>query len=878
MAAKIPTNPNPGGDDSHIFRRTPPKASPEEPTEVLSFNPAPPILDDDEDALSALGTEPSTGESPSVIVRRGYREGSGVNTGGGKLAGESGSSIFGNAPPVASSPGSGWFDSIPPAPRAAPPSGGLSKTQLVENLFSELDADSSTAPVGGWQKQPATDSISESEVLRAFDDLSSRDVTKRLPHPDDAVDFDATQPSGSHIFPHSTEAKTRADDSADSDASGVDLLNADWDSERVTGPRSSIFGAASNQEASQIELDALPPDFAEDATEHNVFNASDGGSSIFDKKSPHLSFHEQDDAIDFTEPMASADDEGSGRVNWESKPLSGEMQPSPRMPRDDDSDVDPFSDDLPLLHTPAPKRGLVGTSGAGAVVAPVKHRPPEADDGELETPKPKREPVRVKAAKEPSRSGGGGLIGWVGGGLLGLLVGAGAFAGLYFGGMLPGAETKSTVAVVQTGPNPEVAVLTAKQDEMKQELATAKDAAIKAEKDMALLKKKADFDAVSAGYAKERVDAAQAAEAKADAKLKTAIKQKDAAEGELMTAMTDLIKAEDEAKKAKLESTKVAAELKTAGANLETAKAEMKTYVALAEKTAKDLEASRSDAIEKGKLAADAAKKQVAAEAGVTAVVKELKANKLLDEKVAVAEAIPLLPDAFKKLNAMVASADAKKAADAMAALKKEVDAATAAVKATELARDELKTAVKKAEIDLLAAKKETDAAKKETETKVASAVEKATAEAKKSLGDAEAEKLALVQKQKADLTVLQAGFTQQLAEARQGGVQITPAEVQALDRAARDYNAGVSAYQSKSFTQALASLESAVKRNPADARYWYYLGLTQWELGKTTDAPVAFKKGYDLEIRGKPNAALVGDALERIQGNARRELTRYRQ
>ncbi len=124
----------------------------------------------------------------------------------------------------------------------------------------------------------------------------------------------------------------------------------------------------------------------------------------------------------------------------------------------------------------------------------------------------------------------------------------------------------------------------------------------------------------------------------------------------------------------------------------------------------------------------------------------------------------------------------------------------------------------------------------------------------------------------------MQAGFTQQLAEARQGGVQITPAEVQALDRAARDYNAGVSAYQSKSFTQALASLESAVKRNPADARYWYYLGLTQWELGKTTDAPVAFKKGYDLEIRGKPNAALVGDALERIQGNARRELTRYRQ
>lgn len=876
MAAKIPTNPHPGGDDSHIFRRTPPKALPEEPTEVLSFNPAPPALDDDEDALSTLGNEPSTGESPSVIVRRGYREGSGVNLGGGKLAGESGSSIFGNAPPVASAPGSGWFDSIPPAPRAAPPSGGLSKTQLVENLFTELDADSSTAPVGGWQKQPATDSISESEVLRAFDNLSSRDVTKRLPHPDDVVDFDATQPSGSHIFPHSTETKTRADDSADSDASGVDLLNADWDSERITGPRSSIFGAASNQEASQIELDALPPDFAEDATEHNVFNASDGGSSIFDKKSPHLSYHEQDDAIDFTEPMASADDEGSGRVNWESKPLSGEMQPSLMMPRDDDSDVDPFSDDLPLLHTPAPKRGLVGTSGAGAVVAPVKPRPPE-DDEEPETPKPKREPVRVKAAKEPSR-GGGGLIGWVGGGLLGLLVGAGAFAGLFFGGLLPSAETKPTGAI---GATPEVATLTAKQENLTKELAAAKEAALRADESKTGLEnqlsaamgtvKTAGTDLLAAK--KETADLRK----KGEADLRLALGEKDAAEAALKQAQIDVVKADDDAKKAKLDGVKVTAELKAAIANVEAAKAETKTQVALALKTAQELEVSRLDAVDKTKLAAEALKKQVAAEAGVTAVVKELKANKLLDEKVAAAEAIPLLPDAFKKLSAMVASADAKKAADAMAALKKEVDAAIATVKATELARDELKTAVKKAETDLLAAKKETDAVKKETETKVASAVEKATAEAKKSLADAEAEKLALAQKQKAELTVLQAGFTQQLAEARQGGVQITPAEVQAQDRAARDYNAGVSAYQSKSFTQALASLESAVKLNPADARYWYYLGLTQWELGKTTDAPVAFKKGYDLEIRGKPNAALVGDALERIQGNARRELTRYR-
>ncbi len=872
MAANIPTNPTAGADDSNIFRRSRPKpvpiSPPEEPTELLEFDELPPAVEDDEDALGELGHESHTGESPSMIVRRGYREGSGVNLGGGgKPSGDSGSSIFANAPAMApSAPGSGWFDSVPPLP----------KSQVVIDLFAGLDADSSTASVAGWKKQPATDSISESEVLRAFDGLSSRDVTKRLPHPDDAADFDVTQPSGSHIFPHSREAKPEAGE-VDSDASGVDLLNADWDSERITGPRSSIFGSASNQEASQIELDAVPPELGDEATGDNVLSDAEGGSSIFNKNTPPLSYHEQDDAVDFTEPMPGTDDEASARVSWETKPLSGEMRKSPS-DDDDDSEVDPFADDLPMLHTPAPMRGPVGTSGAGAVVAHAKARMPDEDEDEEETieaPKPKREPVRVKAAKAPTRSGGGGLIGWVGGGLLGLLIGAGAFAGLYFGGMLPSAETKSTGTVVQTtGPNPEVTALTAKQEEMKQELATAKDAAIKAERDMAFLKKKADFDAASAGYAKDLV---KAAEAKADAKLKTAIKQKDAAEVELKAAMADLIKADDDAKKAKLDTAKIATELKTATGNIEIAKAETKVYIALNDKNAKEVETAKQDALDKAKLAADAQakvtdafKKQIAAEAGMTAVVKELKANKLLEDKVAPADALALLPEVFKRLNAMVASADAKKATEAMAALKRDLDASVATVKATETARDKAladataakKTAdaaVKKAEADVLAAKKDADA-------NASAAIEKAASEANAKLAAVEMEKLAL-----------QAGFTQQLAEARQGGVQITPAEVQVQDRAARDYNAGVSAYQSKSFTKALAALESAVKLNPADARYWYYLGLTQWELGRTTEAPVAFKKGFDLETRNKPNAAMVGEALERIQGNARKELNRHR-
>ena len=40
------------------------------------------------------------------------------------------------------------------------------------------------------------------------------------------------------------------------------------------------------------------------------------------------------------------------------------------------------------------------------------------------------------------------------------------------------------------------------------------------------------------------------------------------------------------------------------------------------------------------------------------------------------------------------------------------------------------------------------------------------------------------------------------------------------------------------------------MKLNSADARYWYYLGLTQWELGKPDEARAAFKNGSDLEGR----------------------------
>ena len=866
MAANIPSDPNSRGDDSHIFRRAkpkPPGAVPplEEPTDLLDFG-----SDDDEDALGGVA-RPGTGESPSVIVRRGYREGSSVNLGGaGHTPGESGSSIFAHAESLApSAPGSGWFDSIPPGAKSIP----AGESPVVDDLFAGIDSSDSVAvPVSGWQGQQATNSVTESEVIRAFDNLSSRDVTERL-GVDDALDYDATQPSGSHIFPDSSAAEIGfGDSSIDFDPSGVDLLNPERaDSERLTGPRSSIFGAPSHKELTELDLGDESAS-GEDITENMLFSPPpDGGSSIFGKTTPQLAFPSDADRVAFSESVFGEGDQASGMVDWASKPLSGSMQPSMEASFDDDADVDPFTDEIEVLKSPAPKKrsGPVGTSGAGAVIAPAKPREfEEIEDEPIRAPKSKREPTRVKPLREPGRKSGGGILGWVGGGAVGLLVGAGAFAGLQFGGVLPGAEATKPALVQNAGPSAELTALEAKQDELKKELLAANDAAGRADAEKAKLEQSI------------RTARADLKTAKDDAAV---TKKSLGANGEKLTlALAAVQSAKDDADAAQKEATKAAALAKEAGLATEAATAEAKLAKANADKSAADLDAANKAGADKTKLAlaaeavaAAAQKKLQSSEAGLGSIVKDLKANKLIDDALDAPAALALLPDVFKKLGTLAMSPDAKKAAEALLASKKELDASQAALKAAESAKVETDAKV-------LAAKKETDAVKKESDAKVLAAVDKATAEAKKSLADADAVKLALAAKQKVDAAALQTAHAQQLAEARQGGaIQITPAEVLNQDRAARDYHAGVQAFQGKKYGPASAALESAVKLDPADARYWYYLGLTLWELGRATEARAAFQKGSDLEARGKPNAGLVGDALERIQGEARRELNLIR-
>ena len=53
--------------------------------------------------------------------------------------------------------------------------------------------------------------------------------------------------------------------------------------------------------------------------------------------------------------------------------------------------------------------------------------------------------------------------------------------------------------------------------------------------------------------------------------------------------------------------------------------------------------------------------------------------------------------------------------------------------------------------------------------------------------------------------------------------------------------------------------------------------GLAQLAQGQTDAAAQSFGAGSALERRNKPNVRDIGDALERIQGPARKELAKYR-
>lgn len=658
----------------------------------------------------------------------------------------------------------------------------------------------------------------------------------------------------------------------------------------------------------------------------------------------------------------------------------------PRVP------TDPTAVGLPLgARTPTP---------APTSPPPRRPVPPVEDigldiDEDDEPVTPKRAVLKPADEKKKAKSGAGA---WIGGGLLGLLLGGGGVFGLHQAGVLGDDTAKPTApgsgASADAGKVAQLQqALTKAEGELKDATDKLKDgdAAIKAGEEAV---KNLDAAKAAEKEAKEQLLAAKKAEQNASAalteatkkqidaesKLTAAIKAGDKATLELNVAREDLkaamkdvaavkeslaasekdldaakkkAKAGEDAvaglvkefKAAKLipedadaatalaalpdaakkavasasgDTKKLAEELAAAKKDADGLKAAVKTATDDLAKAKADTEKAIKVADDRAQEVADAQKKAKASEDVLAGLVKEFKSAKLIDADADAATALAKLPDAAKKAAANTLSGDAAKAAEALAAAKKDLevaqtaakkaeadlvkakaeaqDATARADKATEVARTEaakmlvaLKTEMTKA---VESAKEEgakaVAAAKKETDDKVKDAVAKATADTDAKLKAADA-KVVTVEKAKADaeakakaaadaLAAKEAEFARQLAiaKAAAGTVALPPAVAEAVgqEKAMASYSAGVSHYFAGRYTDAERELRAA---GAGDARFSYYLGLALLAQGKADAAAESFAAGAALERRNRPNARDVGEALERIQGAPRKELAKYR-
>jgi hypothetical protein len=95
---------------------------------------------------------------------------------------------------------------------------------------------------------------------------------------------------------------------------------------------------------------------------------------------------------------------------------------------------------------------------------------------------------------------------------------------------------------------------------------------------------------------------------------------------------------------------------------------------------------------------------------------------------------------------------------------------------------------------------------------------------------------------------------------------------------AEQHYASGLRLYQAGKFDEAEKEFTQAVHHNGFDARFRYYLGLAQLpQEGKRDMALENFRAGAREEEQGRPARSQIGAALERVQGDARTVVNRFR-
>ena len=90
-------------------------------------------------------------------------------------------------------------------------------------------------------------------------------------------------------------------------------------------------------------------------------------------------------------------------------------------------------------------------------------------------------------------------------------------------------------------------------------------------------------------------------------------------------------------------------------------------------------------------------------------------------------------------------------------------------------------------------------------------------------------------------------------------------------------YTKGLRAYRDGNYQDAEKEFQNAVDNDQQDARYYYYLGLARWSLGKKEAAADDFRAGAKLEKENKPSQIFIQLALDRAEDEALRDLSRFR-
>ena len=835
----------------------------------VSASPTEP-LEDDDDALGLSDFPPPDGPSTSFVGKI-------------KLPPRDPDDALADLPPVMpSASGSGWLGVPTPtsAPAPKPPVPETSdifspslqgESDVIRNLSEPMPSSSNIfdSPLAGSSRfenpddgtedvvegaakaselpvDPSSDFFMDDPDLAPMSGSQATDMIESLPLPmplssDSGPDFNRTNvgDSGSNLF-----ADSIMTDELSFGESGVNLHDPDRspDSNRNAGAGSSIFGADLKDldDDSLIDVGEIPlMGSSDDPTDALLFHdddPGDGTSNIFERGQKHpmgrntpassdiaLDMHIGDDG---TEEM----DADGGKVDWSLPEVEDDQLSQMRV--------------MPSDLSGAPGLSELLDDGAGIPIskpAPKRVKAPIADD-DAEPPRPSRTRKAEPAAESGRKSGIGGMIA---GEVAGLVLGAGGFAGAYFGGLLPNETASPQQPLVSTAPPVDLQPFKDKVTAAEKEASEAKDAAKKAEE--------AKFGLATALAAqKEAAVSATTAAEKADADKLQAMKELTAAK----LAMDDQAKLLTDA------TTKVT---------------DLTKDVTAAKKLADEQAVLAKDADEKAKTALA---KVAAADGALGDVIKELKANKLVDEKDDQAAVLAKLPEVMKAVTTAATSADAKKAAAALQAATKAVDVAKADAKKSQDESAIAKATADKATLDAKTAMATLTAAKDDSQKKLDDARRTALlADARaKSTQDQLSEKLQLADRNAASQALLIEQLRKQVTDARSGNiVPLSTPEIVAADRADATFGTGLELYFAGRYADAERVFRSATAVAPNDARYWYFLGLSQYLQGNATAAEPSFKKGAELESRYQPSVRAITAALERVQGPARQALAKYR-